>query len=255
MKAAFVAAALAQGAAAVANPNGPGNGNWGPGNAAGWGGFAYGGGWGGFGPGGFGRGVAQCASSCFSSHFQTATPTPQAFCTDVPALRDCVNSACTTDSAALASYSSISSSACNAFTNCDSTSTFTYSGGWWGPGASKTDSAVTVTGCPVDGWWGPGGAWGGMGPGWAYKTDTLTVTRTWTSNGNVFVTTGPATVAQAVSGSSTLLTTFTGALAAQETGSGSGSGSQNAAAGGDANRGVKVAGAALGAVVAVVGLM
>ncbi|KAK1596808.1 uncharacterized protein LY79DRAFT_600718 [Colletotrichum navitas] len=249
MKATIVAAALAQGAAAVAAPNGPGNGNWGPGNGAGFGGFGYGGGFGGFGPGGFGMGVAQCASSCFSSHFATATPTPQAFCTDTPALNDCVRSACTTNTAALASYTSVSSSVCNAFTSCASTSTFTYSGGWWG-GASKTDAAVTITGCPVDGWWGPGGAWGGMGPGWAYKTDTVTVTRTV----NGVPVTGPATVAQAVSGSSTLLTTFTGALAAQETGS-SGSGSKNAAAGGDSNRAVKVAGAALGAVVAVVGLM
>ncbi|GKT62357.1 hypothetical protein ColTof4_02019 [Colletotrichum tofieldiae] len=252
MKATTVAAALAQGAAAVAAPNGPGNGNWGPGNGngVGFGGFGYGGGWGGFGPGGFGNGVAQCASSCFSSHFASATPTPQAFCTDAPQLNDCVRSACTTDSAALASYTSVSSSVCNAFTDCSSTSTFTYSGGWWG-GASKTDAAVTITGCPVDGWWGPGGAWGGMGPGWAYKTETVTLTRTV----NGVATTGPATVAQAVSGSSTLLTTFTGAFAAQETGGSSGSGSQNAAAGGDSNRAVKVAGAALGAVVAVVGLM
>ncbi|KZL65366.1 hypothetical protein CT0861_11530 [Colletotrichum tofieldiae] len=252
MKATTVAAALAQGAAAVAAPNGPGNGNWGPGNGngVGFGGFGYGGGWGGFGPGGFGNGVAQCASSCFSSHFASATPTPQAFCTDAPQLNDCVRSACTTDSAALASYTSVSSSVCNAFTDCSSTSTFTYSGGWWG-GASKTDAAVTITGCPVDGWWGPGGAWGGMGPGWAYKTETVTLTRTV----NGVATTGPATVAQAVSGSSTLLTTFTGAFAAQETGGSSGSGSQNAAAGGDSNRAVKVAGAALGAVVAVVGLL
>ncbi|KZL80737.1 hypothetical protein CI238_11803 [Colletotrichum incanum] len=250
MKATIVAAALAQGAAAVAAPNGPGNGNWGPGNGVGFGGFGYGGGWGGFGPGGFGKGVAQCASSCFSSHFATATPTPQAFCTDAPQLNDCVRSACTTDSAALASYTSVSSSVCNAFTDCASTSTFTYSGGWWG-GASKTDAAVTITGCPVDGWWGPGGAWGGMGPGWAYKTETVTLTRTI----NGVATTGPATVAQAVSGSSTLFTTFTGVFAAQETGGSSGSGSQNAAAGGDSNRAVKVAGAALGAVVAVVGLM
>ncbi|TDZ21103.1 hypothetical protein C8034_v009174 [Colletotrichum sidae] len=245
----LAAAALAQGAAAVANPPG----NWGPGgNGAGWGGFGgYGGGWGGFGPGGWGNGAA-CASSCFSSHWATATPTPQAFCTDAPALKDCVNSACATETAALSSYSSVSSSVCSAFSSCTSTGTFTYSGGWWG-GASKTDAAVTVTGCPVDGWWGPGGAWGGMGPGWAYKTDTLTVTRTVTSNGNVIVTTGPATVAQAVSGSSTLLTTFTGAFAAQETGTTSGSGAQNAAAGVNAN--VKIAGACLGAAVAVVGLM
>ncbi|WYZ39167.1 hypothetical protein EsH8_III_001081 [Colletotrichum jinshuiense] len=248
MRATIVAAAMAQGAVAVANPNGPGN--WGNGNTAGWGGFGYGGGWGGFGPGGFGYGVAQCASSCFSSHFATATPTPQAFCTDVPALSSCVQSACTTDTAALASYTSVSSSVCKAFTDCSSTSTFTYTGGWWGAAATKTDAAVTVTGCPVDGWWAPGGAWGGMGSGWAYKTETVTVTRTL----NGVVTTGPATIAQAVSGSSTLLTTFTGAFAAQET-STSGSGSQNAAAGVDANRGVKVAGAALGAVVAVVGLM
>ncbi|KAK6224924.1 hypothetical protein QIS74_03251 [Colletotrichum tabaci] len=251
MKATIVAAALAQGAAAVAAPNGPGNGNWGPGNGAGFGGFGYGGGWGGFGPGGFGKGAAQCASSCFSSHFATATPTPQAFCTDAPQLNDCVRSACTTDSAALASYTSVSSSVCNAFTNCGTTSTFTYSGGWWG-GASQTDAAVTITGCAVDGWWAPGGAWGGMGPGWAYKTDTVTVTRT--INGVAI--TGPATVAQAVSGSSTLLTTFTGAFAAQETsGSSGGPGSQNAAAGSDPNRAVKVAGAALGAVIAVVGLI
>ncbi|GKT50709.1 uncharacterized protein ColSpa_10890 [Colletotrichum spaethianum] len=249
MRATIVAAALAQGAAAVAAPNGPGNGNWAPVTAL----------------ASVGSDTAvdgavsalavsatglPSALSCFSSHFATATPTPQAFCTDAPQLNDCVSSACTTDSAALASYTSVSSSVCNAFTSCSSTSTFTYSGGWWG-GASKTDAAVTITGCPVDGWWGPGGAWGGMGPGWAYKTETVTLTRTI----NGVATTGPATVAQAVSGSSTLFTTFTGAFAAQETSGSSGSGSQNAAAGGDSNRAVKVAGAALGAVVAVVGLM
>ncbi|KAF6812576.1 hypothetical protein CPLU01_14861 [Colletotrichum plurivorum] len=248
MKATIVAAAIVQGAVAVANP--PGNGNWGPGNG-GWGGFGHGGGWGGFGPNGWGNGAAKCAASCFSSHFQTATPTPQAFCTDAPQLNDCVRSACTTDSAALSTYSSVSSSVCHAFTDCTSTGTYTYSGGWWG-GASKTDNAVTVTGCPVDGWWGPGGAWGGMGPGWAYKTDTVTVTRTISADGSVITTTGPETVAQAVSGSSTLRTTFTGAFAAQETGSTN----ENAAGhGADANRGVVVAGACLGAVVAVVGLM
>lgn len=88
-----------------------------------------------------------------------------------------------------------------------------------------------------------------MGPGWAYKTQTDIVTRTINQGGRVITTVGPETVAQAVSGSSTLRTTFTGAFAAQETGSGS----TNAAAGVD--RSVKVAGACLGAAVAVVGLM
>lgn len=75
MKAAFVAAALAQGAAAVANPIGPGNGGFGPGNGAGWGGFAYGGGFGGFGPGGFGNGVASCAVRLsFCLHFPPVHP-------------------------------------------------------------------------------------------------------------------------------------------------------------------------------------
>lgn len=124
-----------------------------------------------------------------------------------------------------------------------------------------------MTGCPVDGWWAQGGAWGGMGPGWACKslplivafhiktdmtlhsdkTHTDTVTRTFSQGGRVITTVGPQTVAQAVSGSSTLMTTFTGAFAAQETGS------TNAAAGID--RSVKVAGACLGAAVAVVGLL
>lgn len=79
------------------------------------------------------------------------------------------------------------------------------------------------------------------------KTHTDTVTRTFSQGGRVITTVGPQTVAQAVSGSSTLMTTFTGAFAAQETGS------TNAAAGID--RSVKVAGACLGAAVAVVGLL
>lgn len=76
MKAAFVAAALAQGAAAVANPIGPGNGGFGPGNGAGWGGFAYGGGFGGFGPGGFGNGVASCAVSLSFLHVHPNVSVP-----------------------------------------------------------------------------------------------------------------------------------------------------------------------------------
>lgn len=79
------------------------------------------------------------------------------------------------------------------------------------------------------------------------KTHTDTVTRTFSQGGRVITTVGPQTVAQAVSGSSTLMTTFTGAFAAQETDS------TNAAAGID--RSVKVAGACLGAAVAVVGLL
>ncbi|KAF9879341.1 hypothetical protein CkaCkLH20_02884 [Colletotrichum karsti] len=242
MKAAVVASALAQGALALAPGYGNGN-NFGPDrNMTGWGGF--GGGFpGGF--GGFGHGPAKCAASCFSSHWATATPTPAAFCSDAPALKSCVSSACATETAALSKWSSVSSSACKAFTDCATKSTFTYSGGWW---ATKTDDAVTMTGCPVDGFWGPGGAWGGMGPGWAYKTETDIVTRTISQDGRVITTVGPQTVAQAVSGSSTLRTTFAGAFAAQETGT-----TTNAAAGVD--RSVKVAGVCLGAAVAVVGLM
>ncbi|KAL0937691.1 uncharacterized protein CTRU02_207422 [Colletotrichum truncatum] len=245
MKTTIIAVALVQSAAAVANPPGWDNGNWGNGN---WGpGGFNGGGWGGWGAWG-NNGAAKCAASCFSSHFQTATPTPQAFCTDNSQLNDCVRSACPTETAAIASWSSASSSACSAFNACSSKSTFTYSGGWWGD-ATKTDAAVTVTGCPVDGWWIPGGPLGGMPAGWKYQTNTFTVTRTVTNNGQAAVTTGPVTVAEAYSGTSTIRSTLTGVFAAQQTDSTT----TNAAAGVD--RSVKVAGVCLGAAVAVVGLM
>ncbi|KAF4917701.1 hypothetical protein CGCVW01_v009617 [Colletotrichum viniferum] len=246
MKASIVAAALAQSAVTIAAP---GPGGWGGSNESNFGGYGAGGGWGAGGFGGFGGSPAAiCAASCFASHWQTATPTPAAFCTENSDLKSCVSSACATQTAALSAWSSVSSSACHAFTDCATKSTFTYTGGWWGPATKTGDAAaVTMTGCPVDGWWAQGGAWGGMGPGWAYKTHTDTVTRTFSQGGRVITTVGPQTVAQAVSGSSTLMTTFTGAFAAQETGS------TNAAAGVD--RSVKVAGVCLGAAVAVVGLL
>lgn len=83
MRAAVVAASLAQSALAVANPLGPGigngNDNWGPGgNMSGWGGYGgrFPGGFGGF---GFGNGAAKCAvrispPSCFRLFFNTNSP-------------------------------------------------------------------------------------------------------------------------------------------------------------------------------------
>jgi hypothetical protein len=187
-----------------------------------------------------------------------------------------VSSACSVDGAAYSTYTSVSASLCSKLTSCTSTGTYTYSytgptNGPGFPGGTKmwSTDAVTVTGCPWDGgdvgWgpWGgaggPGGGWGNFGPGWKYTTYTTTFTSTGATatagaNGGVptasakFTTIGVATVAQAASGDSTTRTTL-GVAAAQTQGAGS------AAAPTADVVGVRVMGAALGAVVVAAGLL
>ncbi len=75
-----------------------------------------------------------------------------------------------------------------------------------------------------------------------------------TQGGSTFVTTGPVTVAQAVSGSVTSIST----LGAEATGNGANTSpapTGNAAAAGSDTTNVKVMGALLGGLVAVVGLL
>jgi hypothetical protein len=156
--------------------------------------------------------------------------------------------------------------------SCGSTGTFTYTygggwggNGWWG-GSTKTwpTGTVTVTGCPWDGgwggFWGPadgsngngngnnnGGntPWNSKGPGWTYATRTQLITATSTdNNGNRFTTTRVATIGEARSGSTTSFTTLPANFQ-----------SPNAAAPTADMLGVQVMGAALGAVVAVAGMM
>ncbi|KAM0333579.1 hypothetical protein ACHAQA_002244 [Verticillium albo-atrum] len=265
MRAALVSAVLAYAAVSVrASPNGPGpwggrDGNWGDGDhdGRGWG-WGWGGDWDGPGP--------KCASSCLSSHWQTATPTPSAFCTEATGLASCVSSACTDDPSAYSSYSSRSSSACARWGSCSSTGTYTYSYNpdWWGwaTPTATTGSVVTVTGCPWNGgdwgWgiWGDDDGWGNWGPGWAYETDTVTVTVTGTGSASGDQSLSTLIVAQAVSGDETVRTTFGGSAAAETDAGGSGGGGGNSAAAGvDDLRAVKAAAACLAAIFVGVGLM
>lgn len=137
-------------------------------------------------------------------------------------------------------------------------------GGWGGWGTATrtwTGGVYTVTGCEWNGnpWaggpggWGPGGAggspWAPWGAGWTAATATTTVTRTVTSGSSTFVTTGPVTVAQYVSGDVTSFST----LGAEATNAPSPTG--NAAAPGKDMSNVKIMGAVLGGVVAVAGML
>jgi hypothetical protein len=199
-----------------------------------------------------------CASSCFSSFWETATPTPTAFCDSKSGLESCISSACDGQDDKFTSYSSRRSSLCSEFSSCSSTGTYTYSfktpDGPWSGHFTKTWSSdkVVYTGCPWngDGWgfpfWGGLGYgdddfWGSLGPGWKHATVTTTVASASTS--------AVVTLEQAVSGDTTTFRTL--GLAAQET---SGTKSPNAAPTGSLN-GVKVVGAALGAVVVAAGML
>ncbi|KAM0282245.1 hypothetical protein ACHAQH_003109 [Verticillium albo-atrum] len=268
MRATLVSAVLAYAVAGI-HANGPGpwgdhDGDWDDDddhNGRGWGwGWGRGGGWDGPGP--------KCASSCLSSHWQTATPTPSAFCSEATSLASCVSSACTNDADAYNSYNSRSSSACSRWATCSTTGTYTYSydPNWWG-WATPTVTAgsiVTVTGCPWNGgdwgWgiWGDNDGWGDWGPGWAYETDTVTVTVTGEGSASGDPTLSTFIVAQAVSGDETVRTTFTGAAAAETGNGGSGNAGvdgDSAAPGGDDLRGIKAIAACLAAVLVGVGLM
>jgi len=239
------------------------------------------GGWGGFGCGSDEKGCefwgeGGCASSCFSSFWETATPTPTAFCNTDSGLGPCITAACGDDSG-FSSYSSRRSSLCSEFSSCDSTGTYTYTyktpgeDGWgpWGGGRGGDGSGpwgtrtwptgeVVYTGCPWngDGWGFP--FWGGYGygsdfwdsarPGWAHTTVTTTVSGDSTS--------AVVTLEQAVSGDATTLRTL-GSEQAQETSDTSGAAPApgGGGAGGSGLMGVKVMGAALGAVVVAVGML
>jgi hypothetical protein len=198
-----------------------------------------------------------CQSSCFSSFWETATPTPTAFCDSKANLEPCISSACGADSK-FTSYSSRRSSLCSEYSSCSSTGTYTYTyktpdGPWsehWGTKTWPTGEVV-YTGCPWsgDGWgfpfWGGLGYgpdfWDNMGPGWAHTTVTTTVTSATAKS--------VVTLEQAVSGTTTTYRTL--GLAAQETGP---TNTPNAAPTGSMT-GVKVMGAALGAVVVGVGML
>lgn len=185
-------------------------------------------------------------------------------------MSSCVDSACAATPTAYSSYSSLSSSLCSRWASCSSAgSTGVYTAsqpGFAGAvGASRTwtGGVYTVTGCEWDGspWtggpggWGPGGVAGGSpwapwGHGWVWSTYTKTVVSTWTvSSANAAQVTTSAnrlvTVAEAVSGSSTTTSTLYQAAATHTAG----------AAPAGVDLGVRVAGALLGGVVAVAGLL
>ncbi|MBE3049741.1 hypothetical protein IMZ48_46045 [Candidatus Bathyarchaeota archaeon] len=202
---------------------------------------------------------------CVSSFWEKAEPSPTAFCDGKDDLPSCISSACSGSADEWTSYSTRSASLCSEYLSCSSTGTYTYSyqtpsGDWWGGGrrggdddkAWPTEGDVVVTGCPWngDGWgfpyWGGlgygGDFWDDMGPGWARATVTTTVKGSEGTN-EVLV------VEEAVSGDVSTLRTV--GSEAMETGSADGD--SGAAAGG--GQGVVAVGAALGAVIALVGLM
>ncbi|KAJ9133924.1 hypothetical protein NKR19_g8856 [Coniochaeta hoffmannii] len=142
-------------------------------------------------------GAPNCAHSCLSSYWSSASPTawpsPGTYCTATqgPAVATCLSSACAADPTAVASYSSLSSSLCAQWSSCataGSTGVYTYTvpaftgtgmgphGGGHGPPGSGaphfsdgthtwTGGVYTVTGCEWDGspWAGGPGGWGGGG--------------------------------------------------------------------------------------------
>lgn len=244
-------------------------------------------------------GSPDCAHSCLSSYWNTASswPSPGSYCTATQgaSVSSCLSSACTATPTAYSSYVSLSSSLCSQWSSCSSsgsTGVYTVSlpgftmnggskwagggggggsgygppGGWgsWSGTATWTGGVYTVTGCQWDGspWaggpygWGTGGQgygngpWGQWGNAWSWTTQTATVTRTITSGGSTITTTGPATVAIAASGdvkSTTILGAVNAAVSAT---SGNAAPPSN---GGDIT--VKVVGAALGGVIAVVAIL
>ncbi|CAI4211121.1 unnamed protein product [Parascedosporium putredinis] len=167
---------------------------------------------------------------CVSSYWETATPTPAAFCDSDSDLKNCVSAACSAQADEYSSYSERSSSLCSKFQSCDSTGTFTYTrqtpdGDWpFGGGYHGTRTwptgEVVVTGCPWD------------GDGWGRETVTVTVAQPGNTEA-VFA------VEKAVKDDTTTSRTL-GLAAATGTSDGSSAGS---------TRGVKIMGLVLGAVV------
>lgn len=205
---------------------------------------------------------------CVSSYWETADPSPTAFCDSKGSLPSCISSACAASESEWDSYTARSASLCSEYLSCSSTGTYAYSyqtpsGDWWGAGRGRGDKRdkawptgdVVVTGCPWngDGWgfpfWGGLGYgldfWDDMGPGW--KKATVTTTVTGESKSGVY------TVEEAVSGDVSTLRTV--GLEAVETGDSIGGGEDDSGAAAVAGQGVMAIGAALGAAMAVVGLM
>jgi hypothetical protein len=124
-------------------------------------------------------------------------------------------------------------------------------GGWSGS-QTWSGGVYTVTGCEWQGspWAGgpnrgPYGPWGQWGNAWSWSTMTV-AEATGTVSGSEI--TAPATLAVAVSGDTSSTTTL-GVFGARV------QGNSNAANGGRGENGVKVAGAALAGVVAVVAML
>lgn len=150
------------------------------------------------------NGAPECAYSCFSSFWSTATsenawPAPTAYCTANP-VASCISSACSATPTAINSYSSLSSFLCSQWASCSASGTpsvYTVSApaftGAWGPGKhgpkgnqngndpwddgdwtrAWTGGVYTVTGCEWNGnpWAGGPGGWGHGGAGgspWGY---------------------------------------------------------------------------------------
>ncbi|KAK1768796.1 hypothetical protein QBC33DRAFT_606220 [Phialemonium atrogriseum] len=231
-------------------------------------------------------GAPNCAHSCFSSFFTSATdwPSPSNYCdsSQGASVSSCLSSACSATPTAQTSYSSLSSSLCSRWASCSSagstgvfTATFPtitgHHGGPWGNGDGPwTGGPYTVTGCEWDGspWaggpggWGPGGRGGGGGPWgqwgneWSWATRTTTVTVVVTSDGSVATTVGPATVAVAASGDVRSTTTL-GIVGAEQSAptASDGDGNKNAGPRVAGDVGVKAVGAVLGGVVAVVAML
>lgn len=187
-----------------------------------------------------------------SSYWETATPTPAAFCDADSDLKNCVSAACSAQADEYSSYSERSSSLCSKFQSCDSTGTFTYTrqtpdGDWpFGGGYHGTRTwptgEVVVTGCPWDGdgwgfpFWGGlggGGFWDHADDGWRRETVTVTVAQPGNTEA-VFA------VEKAVKDDTTTSRTLGLAAATGTSSDGSSAGS---------TRGVKIMGLVLGAVV------
>jgi len=228
------------------------------------------GGYGGFGGGPFGKGGSGCARDCVSEYWETAEPTPTAFCESGSQLESCISSACADEGDEYESYADRSSSLCSEFLSCESTGTYTYThktpdgdwpfggrgGGRGGDDKSWPTGEVVVTGCPWngDGWGFP--FWGGLGYGdnfWdevATGWDRETVTTTVSAESMSAV----VTIEQAVSGDQSTFRTI--GLQAAETGGSETNGGESGASSvlGD-HEAVKAVGIALAAVVAMVGLL
>lgn len=211
------------------------------------------------------RQLTHVQRDCVSSFWETADPSPTAFCDGKGGLHSCISSACSHEGDQWTAYSSRSASLCHEYLSCGSTGTYTYtyqtpSGDWWGGGwrgdkdKSFPTGEVVVTGCPWhgDGWgfpyWGGLGYgnkfWDDMGPGWERATVTTTV-----HGGGT-----PQVMVLEEAHSGDVSTIRTVGLEAVETGSSDSDGGDSGApaVGGQS---VLAMGAALGAVIALIGLM